>query len=408
MREHLLDSKWRSICLSIFLAVVFWLYVRAEVDPTQPGILRQVPVELTGEGILTSQGLTVASVSTDTVELRLEAPTSVLENLTRSKISVVVDVSKCTSGENVLSYTPKIPTNINTDGTVWVSQSPENITVKVEKLDSKVFPIEFQLHGSVAKGYQAGTAAISPETVNISGPVDQVSQIDKVVAALEISELSEQYSGNLPLRLYDAYGEELTDLDVNLESESVYVVLPVVVVKKVELTVNFLDGGGATEEDVKYVIEPQTITVSGSAEDMEEFDQLSLGSIDLSTVIGSKDISMPINLSPLFENISGLNTAVVSVEVENLATRTLEVDNIVPSNIPAGYSVTFSTKVRTVVIRGKEELLDSIDPSQLKIVVDMSDITTVGTYSIPAKVYLNSSSSVGVIGEYSVVVTTSR
>ena len=116
MREHLLDSKWRSICLSVFLAVVFWLYVRAEVDPTQPGILRQVPVELTGEGILTSQGLTVADISADTVELRLEAPTSVLENLTRSNVSVVVDVSKCVSGENVLTFTPKVPTNVNTDG----------------------------------------------------------------------------------------------------------------------------------------------------------------------------------------------------------------------------------------------------------------------------------------------------
>ena len=408
MREHLLDSKWRSICLSVFLAIIFWLYVRAEVDPTQPGILRQVPVELTGEGILTSQGLTVANISAETVELRLEAPTSVLENLTRSKISVVVDVSKCTSGENVLTYTPKVPININTEGTVWVSQNPETITVKVEKLDSKVFPIEFQLHGSVAKGYQAGTAAISPETVNISGPVDQVSQIDKVVAVLESSELSEQYSGNLPLRLYDAEGEELTDLEVNLEAESVYVVLPVVVVKEVALTVNFLAGGGATEDDVSYKIEPETITVSGNADDMREFDQLSLGSIDLSNVIGSKDISMPINLSPMFENISGLTSATVSVAVENLATRTLEVDNIVPSNIPSGYTVTFSTKVRTVVIRGKAELLESIDPSQLKIVVDMSDISTVGTFSVPAKVYLNSSSSVGVIGEYSVVVTTNR
>ena len=67
-----------------------------------------------------------------------------------------------------------------------------------------------------------------------------------------------------------------------------------------------------------------------------------------------------------------------------------------------------STKARTVVIRGKEELLDLIDPSQLKIVVDMSDVSTVGTYQVPAKVYLNASDSVGVIGEYAVVVTISR
>lgn len=408
MKERLLDSKWRSICLSVFLAIIFWLYVRAELDPTQPGVLRSVPIELTGEGILTSQGLAVADVSHDYVDLRVEAPTSVLENLNRSDISVVVDVSKCVAGENKLYYTPKIPTNINIEGTVWVSQSPEMLTVKVEKLDSKVFPVEFRLHGSVTEGYQAGTAAVSPETINISGPVDQVSQIDRVVAVLESKELSEPYSGNLPVRLYNANGEELTDLEVTMESESVYVVLPVVVVKDIRLTVNFLSGGGATQDDVSYKIEPESITVSGTAEDMQEFDELSLGSIDLSKVIGEKDVSMPISLSPVFENVSGLSNAVVSVTVEGLSTRTLEVDNIVLSNIPYGYSVVSSTKARTVVIRGKEELLETIDPSQLKIVVDMSDISTVGTYQVPAKVYLNASDSVGVIGEYAVVVTISR
>ena len=407
MRERLRDSRFRYICLSVFLAIVFWLYVRAELDPTQPGILRRVPVELTGEGILTSQGLTVADISDETVDLRVEAPTSVLENLNRGNVSVVVDVSKCTVGENVLTYTPKIPTNVNTDGTVWMSQSPETITVKVEKLDSKVFPVEFQLRGSVAKGYQAGTAAISPETVMVSGPVDQVSQIAKVVAVLETNEMSKAYSGNLPLLLYDADGEELTDLEVTMEAESVYVVVPVVVVKEVELTVNFVSGGGASEDDVSYEIEPKTITVSGTAEDIQELNELSLGSIDLSKVIGSKDISMPIALSPLLENVSGQTSATVSVTVEGLATRTLEVDNIVLSNVPTGYKVTSATRARTVVIRGREEELNLIDPSQLQIVVDMSDITAVGTYPVPAKVYLNSSDSVGVIGEYSVVVTTS-
>ena len=408
MRERLLDSKWRSICLSVFLAIIFWLYVRAELDPTQPGVLRSVPIELTGEGILASQGLAVADISHDYVDLRVEAPTSVLENLNRSDISVVVDVSKCIAGENKLHYMPKVPTNINTEGTVWVSQVPEMLTVKIEKLDSKVFPVEFKLQGSVKEGYQAGTAAVSPETINISGPVDQVSQIDRVVAILESKELSEPYSGNLPVRLYNANGEELTDLEVTMESESVYVVLPVVVVKDIRLTVNFLSGGGATQNDVSYKIEPEIITVSGAAEDMQEFDELSLGSVDLSKVIGAKDISMPISLSPIFENVSGLSSAVVSVTVEGLSTRTLEVDNIVLSNIPYGYSVVSSTKARTVVIRGKEESLELIDPSQLKIVVDMSDISTVGTYQVPAKVYLNASDSVGVIGEYAVVVTISR
>ena len=52
--------------------------------------------------------------------------------------------------------------------------------------------------------------------------------------------------------------------------------------------------------------------------------------------------------------------------------------------------------------------MELIDPSQIRIVVDMGEITTVGTYSVPAKVYLDTSDSVGVVGEYSVVVSISR
>ena len=52
-----------------------------------------------------------------------------------------------------------------------------------------------------------------------------------------------------------------------------------------------------------------------------------------------------------------------------------------------------------------------IDASQLSIVVDLSDISAVGLYSVPpskVKVYLNAGSSMGVIGEYSIVVNVSR
>ena len=83
-------------------------------------------------------------------------------------------------------------------------------------------------------------------------------------------------------------------------------------------------------------------------------------------------------------------------------------ENITLKNESSSYQVTVETKVCTVVIRGKEEDLELIDPSQIRIVVDMGEITTVGTYSVPAKVYLDTSDSVGVVGEYSVVVSISR
>lgn len=408
--ERLRESKWVYVLLSILLAIVFWLYVRAELDPPQASWFYNVPVQITGESVLTRQGLTVSALSAEEVSLRVEAPASVLDSLSRNRKDfwVTIDVSKCVDGENRLTYMPSWPTNINTENVTTVNREPEGIIVTVEKLYTSTFNVEFQLRGKVADGYQAGTPAISPETVVVSGPVEQVSQVAKVVAVLENENLNERFAGDLPLKLFNTAGEELTDLDVTLDSDYAYVVLPVVVEKEIPLTVNFIPGGGATEEDMTWEISPSTIVVSGAETDLQDLTELSLGSVDLSKVVGTNHITFPISVDPSLENVSGITSAAVTVTINGLSTRTFDVYNIQLSNVPEEYSVTSATQVRTVVVRGREEDLSNIDVSQLRIVADMSDITTVGTYSVPVKVYLDANSSVGVIGEYSIVVKISK
>ena len=410
MMERLKESKWVYVLISVVLALTFWLYVRTVQDPQDFSWIYNVPVQVTGSTVLTRQGLTVAELFAETVNLRVEGPTSTLDDLLkyRKEIYVSVDVSKCAEGDNRLAYVPVYPANVNKDKLITTERNPDAIAVTVEKLYTKTFEVEFQLKGKVAKGYQAGTPAVNPETVVVSGAVEQVSRVAKVAAILENENLNERFAGDLPLTLLDASGEVLEDLEVTLDTESVYVVLPVVVVKEIPLTVNFLAGGGATEDDIRYKIEPKTITVSGAEEDLRDLTELSLGSVDLAKVVGTNSITRPIDLDPRLENVSGITQATVEVTVSGLSTRSFDVDNIVLSNTPEGYTVTSATQVRTVVVRGREEDLDAIDASQLRIVADMSEISTVGTYSIPVKVYLDASSKVGVIGEYSIVVNISR
>ena len=63
MIERFRDSRWVYILLSILLAVVFWFYVRAEVNPTSPTWFHNIPVTVTGNNVLTQQNLTVANLS---------------------------------------------------------------------------------------------------------------------------------------------------------------------------------------------------------------------------------------------------------------------------------------------------------------------------------------------------------
>lgn len=404
------ESKWAYVLLSIFLALMFWLYIRAEKDPVEDAWIRNIPIQLTGSSVLASKGLTVAGLSSDKVSATIQAPASVLSEMSRRNITAAVDVSRIDeAGEHTLSYNIVLPTNVNTDGVVIQEKEPETITVTVEKLYTSTLPVEFRFEGSVAKGYQAGTPTIDPVNITISGAVEQVNRVARAVVVLEAKDLKEQYTGDLPIRLLDSSGDELKDLEVELSSETAYIVYPIVVVKEIPLTVNVIAGGGATQENISEpLIVPSKITVAGTQEDIEHLTEISLGSIDLSKVVGTSNFTFTIDLDPSLENVTGITEAKVTVTVSGLETRSFEVGNIKLQNIPRGYSAKADTEAKTVYVRGTADELAMIDSSQLRIVADLKDVTGSGTYTIPVRVYLDAGTEVGVIGDYSIVVSVTR
>ncbi|MGO5021901.1 CdaR family protein [Lawsonibacter sp. LCP25S3_G6] len=410
MMERLHDSKWVYILLSLLLAVMFWMYVRLEVDPEDSTTIHNVPIELTGTNVLTGQGLTVTGISTETVDLRVSATVSVIDNLIRYRddIYIPLDVSRLTEGENRLTYQPKWPENFNTSDVVLQGKDPGTITVTVGKLYTSTFNVDFRLNGQVAEGYQMGTPTIEPTTVTVSGSAEEVSKVAKVVAVLENENLDQRFTGDLPLTLLDSQGNPLTDLNVTLSSDTAYVVVPVVVEKEVKLAVNFQNGGGATIDDITYDIDPKTITVSGEESDIKNLTELSIGSIDLAKVVGTNTFTFPISLDPSLENVSGETEATVTVTVKGLDTKVFTVDNISVLQPANGYSAVAVTQEKQVTVRGKTEDLNEIDASQLRIVADLTDFTTTGQISVPVRVYLDTNRSVGVIGEYTIVVDISR
>lgn len=406
MMGRLLEKRWICILLSVMLAIVFWAYIRVSVDPNGVTQIHNVRVETTGTSVLTSQGLTISEISPQVVELSVEGANSLRSDLLRKRgdLSVVVDVSRCVEGENTLRYRPSWPENFNEDEVSVSDQSPSVITVTVEKLYGRSYDVEFQLDGRVARNHQIGTPAIEPEQVIVSGPVEQVNQVAKVAAILKDDELDERFAGDLPLILLDNQGNVLTDLEVTLSAETAYVVVPVVMTKEVKLTVNLIAGGGATSENAVKTVNPETIVVSGAEADLEGLEEISLGDINLSEVVTTNSFTRPINLDSSLVNESGITSAQVTVTVEGLSTRTLNVENITTTPAPGGYQVNIVTQSVQVRVRGREEDLEQVDASQLRVVADLSKVTTLGGSRVPAQVYLNGISTVGVIGEYTVAV----
>ena len=178
----------------------------------------------------------------------------------------------------------------------------------------------------------------------------------------------------------------------------------VVVTKEVKLTVNVLPGGGATEDDAQVDIEPGTIVVSGAEADLEGLEEISLGKVSLSEIRDSKSITFPIVLDSSLVNESGLDSAEVKVTVQGLSTAVFAARNITTTPPPNGLTAEVVTQSLAVTIRGRAEDLAGIDASQIRVVADLSNISTLGTQQVPARVYLDSVDTVGVVGDYSIVV----
>ena len=408
MIERLKESRWVYILLSVLLGIAFWMYIRTVQDTASDFTIYNVPVQITNSRALNERGLTVAELSQDTVSVTVNAPVSVQYNLNRDNVTASVDVSSITeAGTYELNITRRLPTNVDTTGAFFPANQPDQtVTVTVDTLTTETMNVEVRLEGNVADGYQAGTPMADPETVTVSGTPDAVAQVRRVVAVLQAEDLDQSFAGSLPLVMLDADGNEITGTNVALSQDTAYVTMTVGVVKEVDLTVNLIDGGGASADNgtVTVDIQPKTITVVGTEEELSALTEISLGSIDLAQVIGTSTITMPIELSPTLENADGVTEAQVTITVSGLETRSFDVTNISVINVPEPYGADLVTTTRTVVVRGSASVLDQIDASQLRIVADLSDVAGTGIRSVPAQVYLDASSEVGVIGTYTISV----
>ena len=156
-----------------------------------------------GQRVLEERGLTVASISQKTVNITVNAPISVHNDLSRENITATVDVSQCSEpGEYQLACTPKLPSNIDTTG-AFFPDSAQIVTVVIDNLSTETKTLELKLEGSVADGYQAGTPVFDPETVELSGTAEQLAQVSRAVVILEADGLKQSYSGRLPITLLD-------------------------------------------------------------------------------------------------------------------------------------------------------------------------------------------------------------
>lgn len=400
-------NKALYIVLSIVVACALWLYVRNVDNPDRKLTISNIPVTFVGEDVLNGNGLMLSKEVKASINLEVQGKWSILSHLRRDNIAVTADLSRIVAeGRHNLAYDISWPNTVSGNNVSVLDRDPFYVSVDIVRSTTKNVDIRGVFTGSVAKGYQAGEFTFQPAGIEISGEEAAVGRVAFAQVTVNRKDLSESVREDMSYVLIGQDGEVIEDESLTVIPATVNVSLPVVMVKEVPLTVDFIPGGGVTGEDkdhLQYEIEPSSIVLSGSETDLATYTAINLGAIELSKVVGTGSFTFPIPLGTNVENVSGVEEATVTVTVRGLETITLETSNIEIVNVPEGYTATPVTQFIKVQVRGSAEALERVLPQYIQAVVDLKDLSLPdGQNAQTAKVSLNGIADAGVIGEYKI------
>lgn len=400
-----MKSKILHLLLSLAIAFGLWAYVITVVNPESEEIFYNVPVVLNNETVLNENGLMILSKEAPTVTLKLKGNRSDLNNLKKSDITVIADLSKINEpGEKHLSYSISFPgTNFEV-----VSQSPQNVSLDVALRASKEVDVVVRPLGSTPYNFIADLddVELSHEKITITGPKDVVDQITQAVIEVDIDGKKETIIMKDRYTLCDANGDPVDAEHVQTNAAEVDVTLRILQVKELQLLLNVTYGGGATEQNTLIKIDPLTIKVAGSEKLLEGLDSLVLGSVNLAELLENTTLTFPINLPEGIENITGVNEANISIEFNGLAVKTLKISRINATS-SAGMTVSLTTKVFEVTVRGTPEQIQKITEADLYAQIDCTGAEP-GDGRFKAQIFIDTTfDTVGAVGVYYVHATVS-
>jgi len=406
-KTSILDNKVLWVVVSLLASILLWVYVTTSEGDVIERTYEGVQVVFKGqETLLDKEGLVISNISSRTVSVRIRTTRREISKLSSSNIVAVVDVSKFNSkGIYNQSVSIEFPAGSDTSAINVVSSLPSSISFNIDKTSTKTIELKGKFVGSVTEGYAAHPIEFNPQTVTISGAESEIGKVAYGWVEVDRENADKTIQFVSSYVLMDDSGNEIKISNIILSDETVSVTVPITSTKEVPLSIDLVEGGGATSENVKITCEPSTITIAGDAEMLAGINKISLGTLDLSSFASSFEDTYTIVLDNDVTNVTGITEVKVTVEVIGLETKKFNVTNITTINGTSGRTASIVTENIEVILRGKSTVLSKIAANNIRVVADLSDIgSTAGVFQPPAKVYVDGFTGVGAIGEYSIYV----
>ncbi len=406
--KSILGDRRIRLLLSVIGAIIAWMAVTIVVQPGTTTTITNVPVDFTYDSsAYTSRGLSIVSAPEKSVNLKLSGDGYTIGGLSASDFVVYPDWSSVRdSGEKTLRLQVRSQSALLTGVSVSID-GDNTVDVVFDVVEEKTLPIQVTTNYlSIADGYILYGTDVSKETVTLSGPSSELSEVETCTAEVTHNgDLTDSVTLDTPLRFYTRSGKEIKFDYTTLEAESVEVTLQVYKIATLPVTVSFINAPRDFDSSVlSYALSKKTLNVAGPETQIDRLSSLSIGTIDLSTFALNKVYEMPIELPTGIHLLDNLTSITVSFDSSRLETKTMNLPSacVQVVNLPSTYTLTVETeRLMNVTLCGPSGSLEALTPEQVVIEIDADDFSVaLGQQNIACRLYVPSNGKIFALGSY--------
>ena len=407
MIDKLMDKPWFLRFTALALAIILFFSVQVDDAKTNRNTIgdtwdaiRDVPVEV----FYDNENLVVSGVP-ETVDVTIEGPANIVQSTKLMKDFILkVDLRSLPNGK----HTVRIQTE-NLSEKLNVKLEPATVDVVVEEKISKTFKVDPELNERLlAESFNVVKLEVDPSEIEVTGAKSVIEAIEFVkVSATGDKGINKSFEQRAKVRVLD---RELNKLNVTIEPAEVNV--------KVEIEENskevpiILRKRGMPADNItidSLTTELKTVKLYGAKKTLDMIENLNVD-VDISKIVetGKFELTIPKpkGVSKISEDKVTVNAAVTVQTGEDpppdiSMNPTTEDDHDVDvtkefKDVPVAvkgldekYISSFlepATGVVDVTVTAKQDLINSLENSDLTVTLDASGTDSEGEHSYPLSV----------------------
>lgn len=411
-KESIFDNHTFLMVLSAVMAFLAWLFVALDSNDTKGKTISGVAVDMEEvDESIGKLGLSTISTEQPKVTVRVEGVIYDIGNLSASDILVYPDISKVTTaGMHTVELKGEIR---DRNKNITIEEiSPPSVQLKFDSLQTKTLEIKPKLSGysAPAENYLIRDVVVSPSTVELTGPAEDISRVSQCVIEKDVDEeLTSSYSEVLPLTFLDIDGNELDLKYVVSDVTEARATIPILKKKVVLVKLNFMNvPDGFPVEQLKFDISNEEIEIAGPQEAIDQYREISLGQIDLKTLDIGKTESFTVKLPTGFVNTQNIQNVLVQFKGTGMVKKNFNVSNIQVQNVPLNYNAQPTTpEITNVQVIGPKEVMENLTAGDIVATVDLGESSSIvsGQVELPVKISVPKKGMVWAVGDYKAIVS---